>query len=57
MTDRIILNAEEGMLLTDGVVYGTAIYLAEGADPDRYYQISREEYGAILAQMESEVVA
>lgn len=29
---RIILRAEAGMVLTDGVSYGTTVYLSEGDD-------------------------
>lgn len=48
MTDRIILTADAGMVLTNGTDYGTIVYLAVGADPAAYYQISMEEYNAIM---------
>lgn len=48
MKDRIVLTADDGMVYTNGTDYGTVIYLAEGADPSAYYQITEEEYNAIL---------
>lgn len=45
---RITLIASEGMILTDGEIYGTKIFLAEGRDPADFYEISREEYERIM---------
>lgn len=45
---RVILRADEGKIYTDGLHYGTIIYLAEGKNPLEYYQISLEEYYNIL---------
>lgn len=52
MTKRIMLIAAEGKILTNGEVYGSTIYLAEGADASAYYEISTEEYEAIQAEGE-----
>ena len=44
MIKRQVLCAEEGMILTDGVIYGTVIYLAEGADASAFREITEAEY-------------
>jgi hypothetical protein len=46
MSKRVILTADDGMAYTDGTNYGFVIYLAEGADPSAYYQITEAEYDA-----------
>ena len=52
MKHRIILIADEGMVLTDGTHYGKVIYLAEGVTPDSYHEITEEEYEAFLVVQE-----
>ena len=51
MAERVILTADTGMVYTNGKNYGRTIWLAEGADPNAYYQITEAEYNA---RMESE---
>lgn len=46
--DRKILKASEGMILTNGEVYGSEIYLAEGMDEASFYEITSEEYENIM---------
>ena len=55
MGDRKVLTAGDGMMLTDGVTYGTEIYLAEDADASRFKEISVEEYEAMQKQEMEEV--
>ena len=50
MKQRVILTAEEGMVLTNGTDYGKVVWLAEGASPEDYRAIPMQEYEAILAQ-------
>lgn len=50
MKTRMILYAEEGMVLTDGEVYGKEIYLADGKAYDDFYEISDAEYENIVAE-------
>lgn len=50
--ERHILTASDGMILTDGVIYGRKIYLEIGRNPDDFYEITNEEYEK---RMESEV--
>lgn len=47
---RTILTASEGMILTDGEIYGTKIFLAEGRDPKDFYEIPLEEYEKMVEQ-------
>ena len=55
MITRTILYADEGKILTDGEIYGKQIYLAVGLSADSFYEITEEEYEAILnAQEENE---
>lgn len=48
MKTRQILYAEEGMVLTDGVIYGTVIYLADGKNASDFWEITKDEYELIL---------
>lgn len=41
---RTVLTASAGMILTDGEIYGSKIFLAEGRDPADFYEIPMEEY-------------
>lgn len=52
--ERIVLTADEGMVLTNGTDYGKEIWLAEGADPSVYYQITEAEYNAIIESEQAE---
>lgn len=48
MKTRKVLYAENGKVLTNGEIYGTRIYLAEGQSADDFYEITTEEYAAIM---------
>ena len=54
MTDRIILEASEGMILTDGECYGYIIYLGTEDDADNWYEITIEEYEAKQKELEDD---
>ena len=56
MKTRQILYADDGMVLTDGEVYGTVIYLAVGANSSEYWEITKEEYEKILQEQGQEVM-
>ena len=43
---RIHLIADEGKIYTNGTIYGTDIYLAEGIDNEGFYMIDKAEYEA-----------
>ena len=52
--ERIVLTANDGMVLTNGEIYGKEIYLGAGTDPNSYHEITEAEYEAIKAQKEKE---
>jgi hypothetical protein len=56
MKIRNVLYADDGKVLTNGKTYGTIIYLADGVDPATYYEISDEEYTAILEAEQNESI-
>ena len=43
MDNRKILKASEGMLLTNGEIYGSEIYLGEDMDENSFYEIPESE--------------
>jgi hypothetical protein len=42
------ITASEGYILTNGEVYGSEIYLAEGMSADNFREITLEEYNSII---------
>ena len=48
--ERVILTANDGMVLTDGEVYGKEIYLADGASTDAFHEITDAEYEKIMLE-------
>lgn len=55
MEDKI-LYAHDGMIYTNGEVYGVQIHLADGVDRNSFYEITMEEYDRILAEQEKEAM-
>ena len=51
---REIIKATDGHVLTNGEIYGREIYLAEGVDASAFYEITGEEYDAILNSEEAD---
>jgi hypothetical protein len=45
---RISIKALDGMILTNGEIYGTEIFLADGVSSSDFYQITLEEYNEIM---------
>ena len=49
---RKVITASEGHILTNGEIYGREIYLADGMDKTAFYEITNEEYNALMQQEE-----
>lgn len=41
--NRVILKATEGMVYTNGEIYGSVVYLGNGDSPENWYQITETE--------------
>lgn len=41
---RTSIKAKEGYILTNGEIFGTEIFLAEGMSAEAFREITREEY-------------
>lgn len=54
ITKLDLLEAEEGMVLTDGVNYCTSVLLAKGRSVDEFREITIEEYESIIRKPEEE---
>ena len=54
MKTRKVLYADEGKVLTNGTIFGTRIYLAEGQSTEEFYEISAEEYARIMEEKTKE---
>ena len=50
--ERVVLTADNGMVITDGKSYGRTIYLAVGATEEGFYEITKAEYERIIAEQE-----
>lgn len=48
------ITASEGMVLTDGKIYGRVIYLAEGKSENDFYEITEMQYKARLEEAEAD---
>ncbi len=48
----IMLKADEGKVLTNGVVYGKTILLGSGDSAENYHEITDEEYWELQAESE-----
>jgi hypothetical protein len=44
------ISANEGMILTNGNTYGKSITLGNNDNKDNWYEITEEEYTAILQE-------
>ena len=51
MRDKPIV-ASAGMILTDGAIYGTKIFLAEGRSAEEFREIPLEKYEQMMEQEE-----
>lgn len=53
---RIKLTASEGHILTDGENYGRIVYLAQGDNGEKWYEITDKEYKKIMKEKEAETL-
>ena len=53
---RIKLTASEGHILTDGEGYGRIVYLAQGDEGEKWYEITEKEYNEIMKKKEAETL-
>lgn len=51
---RTVLHADEGMVLTDGEVYGRTIMLGDGRSAEEFHEITEAEYEEITKRNETE---
>ena len=51
---RVVLIADEGMMLTDGEIYAKSVELGDWDKVENYREITVEEYENIMAENESE---
>ena len=49
---RTVLIASPGMILTDGEIYGTMIFLEEGRDPEEFQEVSLAYYEKKMEEAE-----
>ena len=47
---RTSIKAKEGYILTNGEIFGTEIFLAEGMKEEAFYEISKEEYERMMEE-------
>ena len=50
---RIKLTASEGHILTNGENYGRIVYLGQGDNGDKWYEITEEEYKQRMKEEET----
>lgn len=50
------LTASEGMMLTNGEIYGKEIYLGVNDSPDNWHEVTIAEYEAKMAEQSAEVM-
>ena len=48
------ITASEGKILTNGEIYGIEIFLADGVNPNDFYEISIKEYEKIMLTEDAE---
>ncbi len=53
MQKKLIANS--GMILTDGEIFGKVIFLGNTRSADDFYEISKTEYDAIMAEKDEPI--
>jgi hypothetical protein len=52
---RLKMKATEGMVLTNGEVFGRQIFLGTGDNPDNWHEIPEAEYEALMEDKKARV--
>lgn len=47
---RTSIKAKEGYILTNGEIYGTEIFLAEGMSAEDFHEIPKEKYERMMEE-------
>lgn len=55
MKQRVILYADDGMVLTDGKHYGKILYLSDSSTPEDFFEVTQEEYDKVLKDKNKKV--
>lgn len=55
MKTRTVLYADDGYVLTNGEIYGKTLFLADSTSAIDFYEITEEEYQAVLDAQAAEV--
>lgn len=56
MKTRKVIYAEDGMVLTNGEIYGKQIFLADGVSEYYFYEITEEEYEEKMKEIEEQTL-
>ena len=51
--ERKIIKASDGMVLTNGTIFGRTIYLADGLNESDFYEITLADYERTIAEQET----
>ena len=51
MRKKVTLFADKGMVITDGENFATTVDVEIDGDINKYYEITKEEHEAIMAEM------
>jgi hypothetical protein len=53
---RTSIKANEGMILTNGEIYGSEIFLADGLKAEDFHEITEEDYENLLSEQEAKEI-
>ena len=54
MITRKVIYADEGKILTNGEIYGTQIFLADGVSESDFHEITEEEYKQVMDELNAD---
>lgn len=56
MKIRKVITADDGLILTNGEIYGRVIFLADEQSAEEFHEITDEEYKKIIRDHEEAVL-